>query len=233
VAVWCQDEAGPYQTVPVAGQTWEPAGKARCRPHAYERNGTAKLLTLFHPATGHVRAKGVTNAPNAVLHPWLQTELEQVLAALPSVTQPEEARPLLAQWATWLGPYRYGPQPMPPLQLILIWDNLAGHLSAELVLWLYAHGVLPLYTPLSGSWLNMAESVQRILGRRALGGQHPQTPGQIITWLEETLTGWNASPTPFTWHGKRYARRQRARARRHHHLAGSGATCSSPSLIAR
>jgi hypothetical protein len=79
----------------------------------------------------------------------------------------------------------------------------------------------------------MAESVQRILKRRALDGQHPQTPEQIITWLEETVAGWNAAPTPFTWHGKRYERRQRARARRHQRLAGSGATCSSPSLITR
>jgi hypothetical protein len=33
---------------------------------------------------------------------------------------------------------------MPPLRLILVWDNLAGHLSVVLVLWLFAHGVLPL-----------------------------------------------------------------------------------------
>jgi hypothetical protein len=26
------------------------------------------------------------------------------------------------------------------------------------VLWLVAHGIMPLYTPLSGSWLNMAEA---------------------------------------------------------------------------
>ena len=228
MAVWCQDEAGPYQTVPVAGQSWEPIGKARCQPHEYERNGTAKLLTLFHPATGQVRAQGVTAA---VLHPWLQAELERALAELPPVTVPEDARPPLARWATWLGSYRYGP--LPPLRRILVWDHLAGHLSAALVIWLYQHGVLPLYTPLSGSWLNIAESVQRILVRRALCGQHPQTPEQLITWLEETVVGWNAAPTPFTWHGKRYARRQRARARRHQRLAGSGATCSCPSLIAR
>ena len=79
----------------------------------------------------------------------------------------------------------------------------------------------------------MAESLQRILVRRALAGQHPQTPDQIITWLEETVAGWNAAPSPFTWHGKRFARRQRARARRHQCLAGSGATCSYPSSIAR
>ena len=34
------------------------------------------------PATGEVRAKGVQGAPNAVLHPWLQGELTQVLATL-------------------------------------------------------------------------------------------------------------------------------------------------------
>jgi hypothetical protein len=230
VAVWCQDEAGPYQTMPVPGQTWEPMGKARCQPHEYERTGTAKLLTLFHPATGQLRAQGVTSAANAVLHPWLQAELEQVLAALPAVTTPEADRPPLAQWQTW----EEWPSPHgSPLRLILVWDNLAGHLSAELVIWLYQHGILPLYTPLSGSWLNMAESLQRILGRRALSGQHPQTPAQIITWLEETVAGWNAAPTPFTWHGKRYERRQRARARRHQRLAGSGATCFFPSSIAR
>jgi DDE superfamily endonuclease len=216
--------------VPVAGQTWEPQGKARCQPHEYERNGTAKLLTLFHPATGQVRAKGVTSATNAVLHPWLQGELEQVLAALPAVTMPEAERPPLAQWQTW---EEWPSLHRSPLRLILVWDNLAGHLSPELVIWLYQQGVLPLYTPLSGSWLNMAESLQRIVVRRALGGQHPQTPDQIITWLEETVAGWNAAPTPFTWHGKRYERRRRARARRHQRLAGSGAACFSPSSFAR
>jgi hypothetical protein len=49
-----------------------------------------------------------------------------------------------------------------------------------MVLWLVAHGVMPLYTPLVGSWLNMAESIQRILVRRALAGQNPETPEQII-----------------------------------------------------
>jgi len=216
--------------VPRPGQSWEPVGKARRQPHEYERNGTAKLLTLFRPATGVVRATGVTTAANAVLHPWLQAELEQVLAELPAVTIPEAERAPLARWQTWEGK----PCPaLPPLRVILVWDNLAGHLTPDLVLWLYHHGVLPLYTPLSGSWLNMAESLQRILVRRALDGQHPQTPAQIIAWLEETVVGWNAQPTPFTWHGKRYARRQRARLRRHQRFAGSGAQCAYPSSIAR
>ena len=176
------------------------------------RGGTAKLLTLLRPATGEVRAKGVTNATNAVLHPWLQQELTAVLAALPPGTEPEDERPPLARWATWLG---HEPRdPLPPLRLILIWDNLAGHLSWSIVRWLFQHGVMPLYTPLSGSWLNLAESIQRIIVRRALEGHHPQSQDDLIAWLDDTVTGWNANPTPFTWHGKRYERRQRARRRR-------------------
>jgi transposase len=122
---------------------------------------------------------------------------------------PEQERSALARWETWLGhPPR---EPLPPLRLILIWDNLAGHLSWSIVRWLFQHGVMPLYTPLSGSWLNMAESLQRIIARRALAGQHPQSPQEIIEWLEDTLDGWNRAPTPFLWDGKRRERRRRAR----------------------
>ncbi len=175
------------------------------------RGGTAKLLTLFRPATGELRAKGVTNATNAVLHPWLQAELTAVLAALPAAA-PEDERPPLARWATWPG---HEPRdPLPPLRLLLIWDNLAGHLSWSIVRWLLHHGVMPLYTPLSGSWLNLAESIQRIIVRRALDGHLPQSQDELITWLDDTVAGGDANPTPFTWQGKRYERRQRARQRR-------------------
>lgn len=168
-----------------------------------------------------MRAKGVTHAPNAVLHPWLQAELTQVLATLP--TRSEVERPRLGCWATWLG--HEPTEPLPPLRLILIWDNLAGHRSWSIVRWLYQQGVLPLYTPLSGSWLNMAESVQRIIVRRALDGQQPQTRDDLIAWLDEAVVGWNAAPTPFVWHGKRYERRQRARRRR------LGAAPASPAAL--
>jgi ribosome modulation factor len=84
LAVWTQDEAGPYPTRPMPGQSWAEQGQAQRQPHEYVRNGTAKLLTLFCPNSGEVRAKGVTTAPNAVLHPWLQQELTAVLDQLPS-----------------------------------------------------------------------------------------------------------------------------------------------------
>jgi DDE superfamily endonuclease len=227
VPVWCQDEAGPYQAIPQPGQAWRPFGKPVYQPHEYIRGGTAKLLTLFRPATGEVRAKSVPRAPNAVLHPWLQHELLHVLEELPEMGIDDTDRPPGAQWATWLGHVPH--LPLPPLRLILIWDNLAGHLSASIVTWLFAHGVMPLYTPLSGSWLNMAESVQRIICGRALNGQHPQSVAQLITWLDDTVAGWNANPTPFVWDGKRRERRIRAKAR---HLGGSAAFLQHQSIAA-
>jgi len=218
-----EDEAGPYQAIPQPGASWQPEGHAVVQPHEYERGGTAKLLTLFHPATGLLRAKGVFSVTNAVLHPWLKGELTAVLAAIEKAhpheeLPPEAERPLCAQWETWLGhPPR---RPLPPLRIVLVLDNLAGHLSYDLVRWFFDHGVMPLYTPIGGSWLNMAESVQRIIVPRALAGHHPKNAQEVIDWLEQTVAGWNRKPTPFIWNGKRRRRRERARLRR---LAGSGA----------
>lgn len=227
IPLWCQDEAGPYQAIPQPGQSWQPAGHPHTQPHEYIRGGTAKLLTLFRPATGEVRAKGVSHAPNVVLHPWLQHELLQLFAELPEQAIDRTELRAAADWATWLGHVPH--LPLPPLRMILVWDNLAGHLSTSIVTWLFAHGVMPLYTPLSGSWLNMAESVQRIICGRALRGQHPTSVKELITWLEDTVAGWNAKPTPFVWDGKRRERRLRARQR---HLAGSAAFLQHQSIAA-
>jgi hypothetical protein len=90
---------------------------------------------------------------------------------------------------------------------------------------------MPLDTPLGGSRLNMAESIQRgpagTPKRRALDGKHPRTVEEIITGLEATARGWNRAPTPFVWGGRRQARRARARERRHR-LGGSGAWTRRP-----
>jgi hypothetical protein len=51
----------------------------------YVREGTAKLMTLFHPAIGEVRVKGEPSIPNKVLHPWLQQQIEDVLKGFPAV----------------------------------------------------------------------------------------------------------------------------------------------------
>ena len=230
MSTWTEDEAGPFQTVPYAGQAWCPEGQPRRHSHEYIRNGTAKILTLFHPSSGQVRIKGVSSCTNAVLHPWLQQELSAILAQLP---QPAEDLAPATNRALWTG-WRAGldhpptlPDDLPPLRMLLIWDNLAGHKTPSMVNWLMEHGIMPLYTPLGGSWLNMSESIQRILKRRALDGQHPSTPDEIMAWFEAVAQGWNQNPTPFEWGGKRAARRKRSRQRRHA-VSGSGAYTRRP-----
>lgn len=195
------------------------------QPHEYIRNGTAKLLTLFHPASGQVRAKGVTSCTNSVLHSWLKQELSAILAALPAPTTGVAPASIRSSWAEWyegLSAPPTLPDDLPPLRMLLVQDNLAGHKSHDFVQWCFRQGVALLYTPVGGSWLNMTESIQGIIEHRALNGQHPANPEQIIDWLEAAVRGWNKNPTPFVWGGKRAARRDRARKRRQA-LAGSGA----------
>jgi hypothetical protein len=141
--------------------------------------------------------KGVTSCPNTVLHPWLKQELTQILAALPQpeeVLEPTENR---ARWEMWFEGLTERPElppQLPPLGMLLVIDNLAGHKSEGLVQWFFSQGIIPLYTPWGGSWLTMAESIQRILERRALDGQHPTSPEEIIAWLETAAQSWNQAP---------------------------------------
>jgi len=111
--------------------------------------------------------------------------------------------------------------------MLLVLDNLAGHKTPEFVLWLVHHGILPLYTPLAGSWLNRAESLQRILKRRALDGTYPHSTDVIICSFEAVAAHWNTLPTPFVWAGKCQARRDRATVKRHW-FGASGAAAVRP-----
>ena len=229
LSIWTQDEAGPFQTIPYGGHSWALAGEPQRYPHEYVRNGTAKILTLFHPASGQVRIKGVTSCTNAVLHPWLKQQWSEILAELPPAIDldPETNRAVWEIWRIGLDNPLPLPNDLPPLRALLVWDNLSGHKTLSMVEWLIQNGIMPLYTPLGGSWLNMSESIQRILKRRALDGQHPKTPDEIITWFEQVAKAWNRNPTPFEWGGKRAARRARSRNRRHT-LGGSGACTRRP-----
>ena len=158
--VWTQDEAGPYQAIPPPGPSWQPAGQPARQPHEYVRGGTAKLLTLFRPATpatGEVRAQPVERAPTAVRHPWLRQELAAIVAGLPPLP-PEEAtvRATRAYWEQWREGLTVKAtllQELPPLRVLLVYDNRTGHHPPALRCGLFAHGILPLFTPLGGSWL--------------------------------------------------------------------------------
>ena len=105
--------------------------------------------------------------------------------------------------------------------MLLIMDNLAGHKTQAFVLWVWQHGILPLYTPLGASWLNRGQSIQRLLKRRPLDGQTPTTPDDIMQWFQDTAVAWNTDPTPFEWNAKRQRRRQRSASSRYF-LGGSG-----------
>src|SRR3954469_9652793 len=230
LSVWCEDEAGPFQAVPHSGASWQPRGRPAQQPHEYVRGGTTKILTLFHPASGQVRLQPAARGTNAVLHPWLREHLSAILDALPRAGSSQDAAATRAAWAVWQAgltrPFTL-PHDLPALRLLLVWDNLTGHKTPELVLWLCAHGVMPLYTPVGGSWLNMAESIERVLKRRALDGQHPQSPEEIGRWFEQTARAWNAQPTPFVWNGKRRQRR-RPYDEPIHRLRGSGTGTERP-----
>jgi hypothetical protein len=229
ISVWGVDQAGPFQTIPYPGSSWQPQGKPARRPHQHIRNGTAKLMSLFHPATGELRVKGVRSCTNAVLHPWLKEHLRAILETLPPprALSPEKNRAMWRSWQEGLTVKVTLPEDPPPLRMLMVLDNLSGHKTPELLLWMFARGIMVLYTPLGASWLNMTESIQRILKRRALEGHYPEKPEQIIEWLEETARGWNRDPTPFEWGSHRAARRERARRRRHA-LGGSGACTRRP-----
>ena len=53
---------------------------------------------------------------------------------------------------------------------------------------------IPHFPVLGSTWLSRES---RIIVRRALAGQHPETTQQVIDRLEQTSAGWNEEPTPF------------------------------------
>src|SRR4051812_21182460 len=231
LSVWCEDEAGPFQAVPQSGVSWQPREHPAKQPHEYIRGGTTKILTLFHPASGQVRLQQAARGTNAVLHPWLREHLSAILAALPVPTASQDAAATQAAWAVWQAgltrPFTL-PHDLPPLRPLLVWDNLTGPKTPDPVLWPCAPGGMPPYTPVGGSWLNMAESIERVLKRRALDGQHPHSPAEIGSWFEQTAQRWNEQPTPFVWNGKRRQRRRRSGGDQTHRLGGSGACTHRP-----
>jgi hypothetical protein len=177
-----------------------------------------------------VHLQPVGSRTDPILHGWLKGRLEAVLATLPAPAAPPGAASTRRARETWqdgLAERFTLPAELPPLRMLLVWDNLAGHKAAGLVVWLCQRGIMPLHTPLGGSWLNMAESIQRVLERRTLDGQRPRSPAEIGAWLQQTAQAWNRQPTPFLWNGKRRQRR-RMRSGDGHAVGGSGAHTEQP-----
>src|SRR5258708_34207708 len=142
-----------------------------CQDHQYIRGKTCKLLTLFRPATGELRAEPVDQSTNAILHPWLKGELTAILKECPPAPQevPEGRR-----WQDW-DPFpaaEHLDRMYPPLRMLLIFDSLAGHYSRDLVRWCQEHGIGLLYTPCPASCPKMSQSQQAMLIRLPVAGHH-------------------------------------------------------------
>ena len=95
----------------------------------------------------------MTSCTNPVLHGWLKERLAAIVAALPTRAEPADAAAAGAAWKTWqdgsAAPFTL-PEQLPPLRALLVWDNLAGHKSPKMVVWLCRHGIMPL-TPRSAA----------------------------------------------------------------------------------
>ena len=88
----------------------------------------------------------MASCTNTVLHPWLKQELSEILATLPEPTAALPPELIQAAWTTWtagLTHYPTLPAELPAIRMLLILDNLKGHQSPELVLWLFQHGIVP------------------------------------------------------------------------------------------
>ncbi len=123
--VWCHDQAGPYPTRPIQDRLGSRRG---CTAASGVRAcGDGKLLTLFHPQDGHLRAKGATQCPNAESCIRGCGKLSAV-----STTRAARARELSQSpatndrqlWGRWQeepdGPFTL-PEILPALRVLLIW----------------------------------------------------------------------------------------------------------------
>jgi hypothetical protein len=113
----------------------------------------------------------VTSSANAVLHPWLESALIVFLEHHPVLSVLEEAvnRAAWVRWQQDLTVKFTLATVLPRLQALLVMDNLAGHKTPSLMLWLVSHGVMPVFTPLGGSE-HATPPVRCVLGQE--GGKH-------------------------------------------------------------
>jgi hypothetical protein len=216
LAVWWEDEAGPFQAVPQAGRRWPIEGHPATQAQEWIRGGTTKGMTLFEPSTGVLDLPPPARGTHPVLPAWLKEELEKKLARLPAAAPIPAADANRAPWAVWQEglPIRFTlPAERPAFRARLGGDNWTGHKTPEMGGWFWAHGLLPWYTPLGGSWWNRAESIQRLRKRRALARQHPDSGEPIGRWREAVATHGTQHPPPLLWGGKRQQRRRRGRER--------------------
>lgn len=206
LAVWGEDtRRGRSRARPirgVAGSPWDdhrdgPTSTcATARPQAFDPVGPG----LRRGAGERRQELRQRSAPPLAL----KGQLAEILASPPPPPPPRSpgTQENRAEWKSrqeGLSVKVTLPEELPPLRMLCwFWTISPGTKRPSLCCGMFARGIMVLYTPLGGSWLNMTESIQRILARRALEGRHPRKPEEIIEWLEATARGWNRDPTPFS-----------------------------------
>lgn len=94
--------------------------------------------------------------------------------------------------------------------MLLVWDNLTGHDTVDVILWLVAHGIMPLFTPLGGSYLNIVEIEIAIITRECLrrrAGDKATLERQVAALEAER----NEQRRTITWSFTTYDARQKVR----------------------
>ncbi len=111
------------------------------------RNRQTAHLAATGDRRGACRSGGADHQCH--LASWLKRELEAILQQCPSAP---EVVPEGRRWQDW-DIYPAAEQLdrfFPPVRVLLILDNLAGHKSYSLVQWCAEHGILLLWTPTAG-----------------------------------------------------------------------------------
>ena len=171
--LWCIDEK-PYQ---ILGETREPLpmrpGDIKKIDSEYKRNGTVSIFCFIKPHTGEIR-HSVEETRTAV-------DFAEKLRFLVDVIEPEAEK------------------------ITLVMDNLNTHSIASLYKAfppeeaarirrkLYIH-----YTPVHGSWLDIAEIGINIMTRECLDRRIPSIES-LRSEMECWNTRYNENPSPVNW----------------------------------
>jgi hypothetical protein len=110
---------------------------------------------------------------------------------------PSQIRRGTSNWQQGLQVHITLPPVLSAPRLLLVWHRPQGNWTPELIGEVSLHDFMPLDTPLCGSWLNMAKSMQRIMVRRALTGQYPQTPEKSLRYWKRPSMHRTNSPRSY------------------------------------
>lgn len=148
-------------------------GKVKRVDYEYEREGFCSIFLACEPLTG----KTVTS----VKERRTKTDFAHFIKYLVDEVYPEAET--LVMVMDNLNTHTPGSfyHVFPPEEAMRLWKKLEIH-----------------YTPLHGSWLNMAEIELSVLGRQALSGRLPDLPS-----LQQRVAAWqfrrNAHPVTIDW----------------------------------